>query len=65
MKLDIEKLKILQAKNCLENRELAEMSGISLLTLQRIKNESTKPRLATIGKIAKALNVEVKEIIVP
>ena len=63
MKLDIEKLKIFQAQNCLENKELAEKAGISITSLQRIKNGSTNPRLITIGKLARALSVEVTELI--
>lgn len=64
MKLDIEKLKIFQAQNCLENKELAEKAGINIASLQRIKNGSHNPRLITIGKLAKALNVKVAELIV-
>lgn len=63
MKLDVEKLKIFQAQNCLENKELAEKTGISITSLQRIKNGSTNPRLITIGKLARALSVEVTELI--
>lgn len=64
MKLDVEKLKIFQAQSCLENKALAEKSGISITSLQRIKNGSTNPRLITIGKLARALNVEVTKLIV-
>ena len=64
MKIDIEKLNIAQANKCLTNKELCESAEIGMLTLLGIKNGSRKsPNLKTIGKIAKALNVDVADLL--
>ena len=64
MKIDVEKLKIAQANSCLTNKELCENAKIGALTLIEIKNGKRKsPTLKTLGKLAKALNVNVIELI--
>lgn len=64
MKIDIEKLKIAQANSCLSNKELCESAKVGALTLVEIKNGKRKsPTLKTLGKLAKALNVDVTELL--
>lgn len=64
MKIDIEKLNIAQANKCLTNKELCKVSDVGYITLLEIKNGSRKnPNLKTIGKLAKALNVDVMELL--
>lgn len=51
------------AKNCMTYSELSSKSGISRITIQKIINNKVDARPITIGKIAKALNVDVEELI--
>lgn len=51
------------AKKCMTYSELSYKSGISRITIQKIVNGRTDARPITIGKIAKALNVNVEELI--
>ena len=64
MKVNVERLKIAQAQKCLSNIELCRKAEIGALTLLEIKNGKRKsPTLKTVGKIAKALNVDVTELL--
>ena len=64
MKIDIEKLKIAQANKCMTNHDLCRVAKIGHVTLIEIKNGSRKnPNLKTIGKLAKALNVDVTDLL--
>lgn len=64
MKIDVEKLKIAQANSCLTNKELCKNAEVGALTLIEIKNGKRKsPTLKTLGKLAKALNVDVTELL--
>ena len=60
MRLNREKYMLARARACMGQKELIE-AGIPKGTLCRALRESVKPE--TIGKIAKALNVDVTEII--
>ncbi|BFU96793.1 MAG: hypothetical protein NTNFB02_35150 [Nitrospira sp.] len=42
---------------------LANMSGVALATLVRIEGSGYDPRLSTLRKLAKALEVSVAELI--
>lgn len=46
----------------LSMKDLCEKSGIGVSTLQKVRKGNT-PRPATLGRIAKALNVDVQDII--
>lgn len=48
---------------CLNMDDLATLAGISRVSLTKYVSGSTKPRTKTVGKIAKALNVQVQDII--
>ena len=43
--------------------DLSKLSGVSRNTIYRIRNEKLTPRTSTIGKLAKALNVKVEDLI--
>lgn len=62
MRLNKQNYNVLRARNCLNNSSIAEMATIRKATLCRALNgKECKPE--TIGKIAKALNCDVLDII--
>ena len=61
MKVNTKKLEIAMANACISARELSEKSGVSQFTITRIQSDANVFP-ATVGKIAKALNVNVTEI---
>lgn len=63
--MDINKMKLdtILAKNCMTLRELSEKSKVSTAVLYKIGKDSSNLRTVTVGKIAKALNVDVTELI--
>ncbi len=44
-------------------RKMADKVGMSYVALFRLENGETDPRLSTLRKLAKALNVTVAELI--
>ncbi|MBO5409469.1 MAG: helix-turn-helix transcriptional regulator [Clostridia bacterium] len=62
MKIDNQKFEIAIANACMTFSDLSKKSGISLFTISRMQGD-VKIRPETIGKIAKALNVKVEELI--
>lgn len=63
MKIDNKKLDLIMAENCLSAEEFAKLAGVSSVTVSRIKKGTQKARPKTIGKIVKALNLKVNELI--
>lgn len=62
MKINKKKLEIAMANKCIDQLRLAEESGLKYPTIRRAcLREGTRP--STIGKIAKALGVDVTELI--
>lgn len=62
MKADLKKLELAMAQACMSTSELAEASAIPKTTLNRVFcGKNSKP--ATIGKVARALDVDVTAII--
>lgn len=62
MKLDETRLKVAMARHCIDPKALAEQAEIAYVTLKRsTKTGKTKP--STIGKIARALNCDVADIL--
>ncbi|HHW57957.1 MAG TPA: helix-turn-helix transcriptional regulator [Clostridia bacterium] len=51
------------AEKCLTSEKLSKITGVSQVTIARMKNGSQKPRPITIGKIAKALGIKPEELI--
>ncbi|RXZ69823.1 XRE family transcriptional regulator [Fusobacterium necrophorum] len=63
MKINLQILNILLAKKCISGYELMRHAGLQEHTYARIKNGFENLRPTTVGKIAKALNVDVEEIL--
>ncbi len=63
MKIDTKKLKIAMAKQCVCSRELAEKCGLSFSTICSYMNGKKTPNLKNLGKLAKALEVDVETLI--
>lgn len=63
MNINAKKLETAMASKMLTAKMLAEKSGVSDVTITRVKNGIQKPKPVTIGKLAKALEVGVTEII--
>lgn len=63
MNIDKNKLDLVMAKNCYSAEKLAAITGVSQVTIARLKRGVQNPRPQTIGKLAKALNVKVEELI--
>ncbi|HHQ4189809.1 helix-turn-helix domain-containing protein [Clostridium perfringens] len=63
MILDLNKLRLVQAEQCLSINEIVCKTGLSKATVWRTINGKTKATPKTIGLIAKALKVDVTEII--
>lgn len=63
MKIDKKKLELAMARKCVSIDNLSELTGISVYSLTRLKNGIQKGRTKTVGLIAKALEVDVTEII--
>ena len=64
MKLDPKKLEIEMARMEMGVRDLAAKADISFLAVSKYIRGLMNPQTKPIGKIAKALNVDVTEIIV-
>ncbi|EOU2061886.1 helix-turn-helix domain-containing protein [Clostridium perfringens] len=63
MNLDLNKLKLLQARACLSTNDLTDITGLSRVTISRVINGKGKATPKTIGLIAKALKVDVIELL--
>lgn len=64
MPIDKEKLKSAMINNNMNMSKLAEESKVSKSQISRLIKEDTKTiRLDTLGKIAKALDVDYKELL--
>ena len=61
LKIDKSKLLIAMANSCMNPLNLCNVAEISYQTYQRMLKHNAKP--ATIGKIARVLNVDVTELI--
>jgi len=64
MRIDNEKLNLLIAERSTTLKALCKESGIAESTMSKMRNGRRKQRFATFGKIAKALNVSVAEIVI-
>ena len=64
MKLDLKKVKIAMASQCLSTRGLAEKAGINYVTLVPYLNGKREPKTEAVGKIAKALDVDPETLLI-
>lgn len=63
MKINKTKLIMAMANACSTIGELSDHSGISRTALNTFINGKGNPKPATIGKVAKALNINVEDLI--
>ncbi len=63
MFINKEKIEVYLAKQCMSYNDLSKASGISRITIQKMIYNKVNARPVTIGKIAKALQVPVTDII--
>lgn len=63
MRLNMTKLLLEMARAHMIDKELCAKAGIAKITFAQIKAGKNKPKPATIGKIATALNVPVEQLI--
>lgn len=63
MKLDVKKMQIYMLRNCWSVADLQRKAGLANTTIYKIIHGRNNASSATIGKIAKALNVDVTEVI--
>lgn len=63
MKINKKAMDILLAENCLSIKELAKKIGITPGNLTRIRQGQKNTRPKTIGLIAKALKVDINELL--
>ena len=64
MKVNLESMEIAMARACVAPKELAAMAGVTHDAIVKIIGDRTKkPRPQTLGKIARALGVDVTELI--
>lgn len=64
LKIDVEKLDFLIADKGMMLKDVAVASGLSENAFRNIRTGKAVPRLRTIGKIANALGVSVKDVVV-
>lgn len=63
MKIRNEKLELAMANACMNYKELSEATEMTQESLSKIRTGRQNPRPATVGKIAKALNVKVEDLV--
>jgi transcriptional regulator with XRE-family HTH domain len=63
MNLNLKKLKIAQARACLSINDLSNKSGLGKATISKIINGVSNPSARSVGLLAKALNIDVEQII--
>jgi transcriptional regulator with XRE-family HTH domain len=64
IKVNIQNLILARAKAGLSTEEVSKKADIGRVTISRIQNGAINPNPVTIGKLAKALNVPVEDLII-
>ena len=64
MKVNVENLKVAMAKKCINAVELSKKANVSRGTITNLLGNKTDLSPKTVGLIAKALEVDVTEIII-
>lgn len=63
MCIDPAKLKLAMARKCLNTLELCDRAGMKYQAFRRVSNGKVNCKPSTVGRIARALGVDVTEII--
>jgi transcriptional regulator with XRE-family HTH domain len=58
-----DRLKNLRTLNALTQAELAERAGLTTAAVSRVERDEAEPRPSTLRKLAKALNVQPRDLI--
>jgi transcriptional regulator with XRE-family HTH domain len=58
-----DKLKRQRTRRALTQAELAERAGVTTATVARIERDEIEPRMPTLRKLAKALEVDPAELV--
>jgi transcriptional regulator with XRE-family HTH domain len=58
-----EQLKRQRTRRALTQEQLALRAGVSTATVARIERDEIEPRMTTLGKLAKALEVDPGELV--
>jgi putative transcriptional regulator len=64
-KVNINRLRVVLAEKEITQKALAEMVGVSKTTISQICTNSSQPTLALLRDIAIALNVDIRDLLVP
>ena len=64
-KLRLNRIKAVLAEKDIQQKELAKRVGLAPNTITRICNNEGQPTLKRLYKIAKALDVDIRELLVP
>ena len=64
-KIKINRLKVVLAEKEISQKRLAEMVGRAPNTITRICNNENQPTLKLLREIALALDVDIRELLVP
>ena len=63
--MEILRLKELMAQKGMSREELANKVGVSMTTISNINSENNLPTIHLLLKIAKALDVDIREMFIP
>ena len=58
-----ERLKALRIRRALTQEELAQRAGLSKNTVNRLEVDKAEPRMSSLRKLAKALDVDPSELV--
>lgn len=62
MEVDVKRLRVLMAEKGFNVASLARVSGLSPCAINLWLNHGVKPRIDSLGKLIKALNVSLDDI---
>ena len=63
MNINKEKMQLAMANACMNTTQLSKKADISRFSLNAYVNKTRNPKPATVGRIAKALNVKVEDLV--
>lgn len=63
MKINKQQLQLAMANSCLNMNDLAVLAGVSRVSISKYLSGLRSPKPKAVGKIAKALNVPVENLI--
>jgi transcriptional regulator with XRE-family HTH domain len=58
-----DKLKRYRTRRALTQAQLAERAGVTTATVARVERDEIEPRMTTLGKLARALEVDPADLV--